>query len=173
MKKFFSVAATAALLLSSCADKANNTYQVAGTAAWDGLEEGQQVVLINMSNRDTLGVSDIKEGKFEFNGSADTASVVLAQVDRRHAVQFILEPGVINVDIANRTSAGTPLNDVLANFKSAVDSCETSEAYKEVLLNSYKQNEQNLVGQMIWGDMLYYLDYNEMVALLETAQPAV
>jgi len=170
MKRIFTVAAMAALL-ASCADK--NGYQIVGSASWEGVADHQKVVLINPADRDTLAVTEIKDGKFEIKGSADSAILVVAQADRRHGCSFILEPGIINIDLSNGTCSGTPLNDLREKVMAEIAAAATEEEYKEIALAQYKMNEQNLIGAEIISDLAYELDYNELVSLLETAQPAV
>jgi len=170
MKKFLTMAAFAALL-ASCTNK--NAYQIDGTASWEGIADNQKVVLIEVANHDTLAITEVKEGKFSIKGSADSAILVVAIADRRHAANFILEPGVISVDLSNGACSGTPLNEIREKAMSEISAAATESDYKKIALEYYKQNEQNMIGAEIFVDLAYYLDYNELTSLLETAQPAV
>lgn len=170
MKKFFAVAAMSALLVS-CADK--NAYQIVGNANWEGLTDGTKVTLFDAYSRDTLSVCTIREGKFNIKGSVDSAIFVIASVDRYHGARFILEPGTIQVDLSDGSCSGTPLNDKFEKIMKELGETATENEFKSIAMNYYNQNEQNLIGRSLWEELSYSLDYNEMTALLETAQPAV
>lgn len=171
MKKLLILTASVSALFASCEDK--NAYQVNGSAAWEGAVDGQQIVLVDYFSRDTLATTEIKDGKFTFKGSADTVLYVLASADRRHGASFILEPGVINIDLSNGEVTGTAMNELNEKMMADLYASTTEEDFKKLALDYYKQNEDNVIGRVLWGELSYNLDYNEMTTLLETAQPAV
>jgi len=112
MKKLL-FAALAATSLIACTEQAPKTaYLINGTATD---LDGQVVVL--RTDRDTLGVDTIRNGKFDFAGQVAEPCQVIAVVDRRHANYFILEPGTITISLdAPCPATGTPLNDELQAF---------------------------------------------------------
>lgn len=110
MNKLFTLS-LAALALASCAGTSTNEYKIAGTAT--GLD-GQQVVLLNYETRDTVAVTTIKDGKFEFKGNVDGDFEAMAMIDREHRNYFFVEPGTIKLDMNSMASAGTKLNDEYA-----------------------------------------------------------
>jgi len=177
MKKLITAAACAALL-ASCGDKTPDTsYQIAGAAAWEGLADGQTVVMYDIqggSIGDTLAVTEIKEGKFTISGSVDSVRQVIVRADRRHGAQFILEPGTIAVNLTTGSYTGTPLNNTLDSISVALNKVEDNyEAYKKTVLEAYKQNEQNAIASLLWGDVIYFANAEELEALIETAQPSI
>lgn len=75
---------------------------------------------------------------------------------------------------ADNKKANQPtIEEIREKVMSEINAATTEEEYKTIALEYYKQNEQNEVGAEIFKDLAYSLDYNEMVELLETAQPAV
>lgn len=176
--KHFSLMAATALLLAGCQGSQAPTFEIQGTASWEGLQPGQSVVLLDAVTRDTLAVDNIVDGKFTFKGVADTVRIALVRADRRHAAQIVVEAGVMQLDLQNGSCTGTPLNDELENFSQALsalyDNPEADDAMvKELMLDCYKRNEQNPIAQLLWSDLSYELTFDEMSALLETAQEAV
>lgn len=171
MKKTL-IAFAAAALLAACSTTPDTSYVINGTAG-EGVEDGATVVLLNPANRDTLAVEQVANGVFTFAGKADSIMKVYAMIDRAHMASLYLEPGTINADLQKREATGTALNDAMAAFSAAVKDIEDDDEYMAVLKECYKNNEQNPVGADLWGDMMYYLSYDEMVAMLETAQEAV
>lgn len=174
-KTILAFAATA--LLAACSSTPKNAYVINGTAG-DGVEEGANVVLLNTATRDTMAVAQVANGAFTFNGTTDEVISAVAMIDRQHMAQVIVEPGTIAANLADRKATGTPLNNEMSAFMDAqkalyADENATDEQYTALLMDYYKRNEQNLIGESIWGDLVYELSYDEMVALLETAQTAV
>lgn len=173
MKHILTVAATAAAILASCDKAPQNSYQITGNANWEGIAEDQQVVLLDMKSKDTLAIAQVKEGTFNMTGTADSVRLVMALVDRRHAAQFLLEPGNIAVDLTTGSCTGTPLNNTLDSIDQVIKNAASEEEYIKVLKDAYIENEQNPIALLFWDDLRYELTYDEMVAMLETAQPLV
>ncbi len=123
MKKILYLAALALMLCVAACQQGG--YKVTGTV--QGAADGDTVILANVQRTyqvDTLQLTLIKDGKFEFVGKQDSAMMCYviwnstANPDLRIATQLALEEGNITVelDTAENTIAkvgGTPANDAL------------------------------------------------------------
>ena len=162
----------AATMFVACTSAPKNAYTINGIAG-EGVEDGTTVILVNPTSRDTIASTEVANGAFTFTGTADETVAAYAMIDRQHSAQLFVEPGTINVDLGERKATGTALNDEMAAFAAKVKDIEDDDEYMAVLKDYYKRNEQNPLGADLWGDMMYYLSYDEMATLLETAQDAV
>ena len=96
-------------LLASCAKQ---NYQINGILTAD---DGTQVYLIDSSSKDTLAVTEVRDGRFSFAGQVEEP--IYAYVGRdKQRVHLILEPGTVTADINERTTAGTPMVDTYNDF---------------------------------------------------------
>jgi len=167
-KTIFAVASLA--ILSACTPR--NTYLINGILG-EEIEGATSVFLINPEKGDTIATSDINNGAFTFEGIADEVKAVYAIVDRRHAAQIFLEPGNIEVNLAERSAKGTALNNEKNSLSKALKDAESEEAYTAILKEFYNRNKENVLGKDIWDDLSYELEYDEFVAELENASPAI
>ena len=116
---FFLVAAAAATVVSCNSNP--SSYTIDGTVA-DSTLNGDMVYLTDMASRDVLDSAVIADNKFQFKGKADTAFVGMLQA-RPYHMNLIVENGNISVEMGETDKlSGTPLNDEMASFVSAVDS---------------------------------------------------
>jgi len=105
----FLLGAGLALCCLSCG---RNAYTVDGAYT---AENGSEVYLIDLQNKDTLGVTTVQDNAFTFTGKVEEP--VYVYVGRsKERVRFILEPGTVQVDLDGRTESGTPLVDMYNAF---------------------------------------------------------
>ncbi len=123
MKKLLSFAVFALLLCVAACQ--NNGYKVIGMAT--GAEDGDTVILADIRNRfeiDTLAITTVKDGKFVFEGTQDTAVMRYviwrsnADEDLAVATQFALENASITIQLDTAQNAvvvigGTPTNEAI------------------------------------------------------------
>ena len=177
MKKTFLACAFAALV-AACTTAPKTDYVINGVVS-DDTENGTTVLLRDRNSGDTLAVTEVVDGKFKFEGKADSVICAYVLTDRRHAASVYLEPGSINVDlIKDMLATGTPFNDEIAAMNKELDALysdesATSEQYTAILKNYYNRNSQNILAADIWQDLVYDLKYDEMVEMLETALPKI
>ncbi len=109
----------AAVTLASC--NSHSSYTIDGTVS-DSTLNGNTIYLADMASRNTLDSAVITNNKFKFTGKADTAFVGMLQA-RPYHMNLIVENGNISVEMGETDKlSGTPLNDEMASFVSAVDS---------------------------------------------------
>ena len=103
MKKiiFFSLA----LIFASCG---RDPFRIEGKYS---AEAGTPVYLIDLGPNDTLGVTQVKDSSFSFEGHLEKGPVFVYVGNGRERVRFPLEKGTVKVDIDERTESGTPLVD--------------------------------------------------------------
>lgn len=94
-------------LCAACVTSAQNTFELHGTHA---APDGTKIYLINLDSRDTLGVTAVKAGQFSFTVSQPQNVYTYVGYDRTR-IHFIMEPGVLKVDLDQRTASGTPMVD--------------------------------------------------------------
>ena len=94
-------------LFAACVTSAQNTFELHGTHA---APDGTKIYLINLDSRDTLGVTAVKAGQFSFTVSQPQTVYTYVGYDRIR-IHFIMEPGVLNADLDQRTASGTPMVD--------------------------------------------------------------
>lgn len=137
MKQIF-ILAVAAFAIASCST-APTSYTITGVA--DSTLNGQTIFLYNTQDDTKKDSAIIENNAFTFNGKADTAYMGLLRVGRSGAYA-IVENGTITIDLAKRTATGTPKNDSLAVFSTAL-----AEMYNG-LTEQYKaiQADENLDG---------------------------
>lgn len=125
MKKLFLFAfATAALCFAACN---NGGYRLTGTAV--GAEDGDTVVLTTYEHGelDTFATTIVKDGKFKFTGTQDTAAMRLviwssnSNPDLHIATWVALENADIHVELDTAANAaakvtGTPANEALTRL---------------------------------------------------------
>lgn len=88
------------------------TYNISGKYT---VPNGNKVFLINLLNKDTLAVTTTGNNTFLFTGKL--SEPIYAYVGNgTQRVHFILEPGMVDVDLDKRTSHGTPLTDSYISF---------------------------------------------------------
>lgn len=118
-RNLFFVLVVAAVTLVSCGK--STSYTIDGTVA-DSTLNGNMIYLADMASRNTLDSTVIANNKFKFTGKADTAFVAILQA-RPYHMNLIVENGNISVEMGETDKlSGTPLNDEMASFVSAVDS---------------------------------------------------
>ena len=103
------IAAVALLALAGCN---GNRYQIDGIYT---AEDGTDVWLIDLQTKDTLSQTSVQDGHFGFEGRLKEP--IFAYVGNgKQRVQLILEPGIVLVDIDERTASGTPMQDNYMTF---------------------------------------------------------
>ena len=115
----FLLVTAAAAALASCNNHAS--YTIDGTVA-DSTLNGNLIYLTDMASRDVLDSAVITDNKFHFTGKADTAFIAALQA-RPYRMNLIVENGNISVELGETDKlSGTPLNDEMSVFMSAIDS---------------------------------------------------
>ena len=115
----FLLVTAAAAALASCNNHAS--YTIDGTVA-DSTLNGNLIYLTDMASRDVLDSAVITDNKFHFTGKADTAFIATLQ-SRPYRMNLIVENGNISVELGETDKlSGTPLNDEMSVFMSAIDS---------------------------------------------------
>lgn len=122
MKKIL-LLAVASIAFASCSTKPTD-YKISGVV--DSTLNGQTIYLYDMQTNNKKDSAVITNGTFEFTGKADTAYVSILRVGRS-ATYAIVENGVITVDVDKQTANGTPINDSLTMFYTAI-----SDMYKDI-----------------------------------------
>ena len=86
----------------ACMSFSQNQFALQGTYT---APNGTEVYLINLDNRDTLGVTTVSDNKFSF--TIQLSQPVYAFVGHdRDRVRFIMEPGTLMVNLDERTFKG-------------------------------------------------------------------
>lgn len=173
-------AALAALTVYSCATAQSPNYTLTVPLSED--EDGLTGYIIDYDNASKIDSAKVDNGILVFKGTIK--SPVLAQliVDGARMGTFILEPGDITADAANRSFSGTPLNTQLvelgkkagtlqkayAAIAQATDS--TSVAKKKEIVDSYDKmqkealtkNSSNPLGFFLFLQTAYEMQLQEL-----------
>lgn len=146
-------------LILSCTDK---HYTIDGKYT---TADGTEVWLIDLAAKDTLGVTGVQDGRFTFEGKVDKPFYAYVGQGKQR-VRLILEPGTVQVDIDERTVAGTPMmDDYMAFNKRFYTYSRDQKAEKTALADSVVlANRDNLVGALALED-LAYVDTSRFMAL--------
>lgn len=100
------------LLCLLCTSCNRNIYHINGKYT---VADGTEVYLINLDNKDTLGVTTVKNNTFSFRGKL--SQPIYAFIGQgRERISYILEAGSVTADIDERTGKGTPLADAYRVF---------------------------------------------------------
>jgi len=118
-----------ALMLVALASCKNETgYVINGDAT--GFEDGTVVRLLQRVKPDwiTIDSAVVKDGAFVIEGQVDPGFMAYVEVgDESNRFSFILEPGNITVNVADRRAKGTPSNDKYAAFLDETDAMDAEE----------------------------------------------
>ncbi|MDR1098549.1 MAG: AhpC/TSA family protein [Tannerella sp.] len=139
----------AAALLAAC-NGGKNRYLVRGTVPGDMLN-GETVFMTDYSDGLIIDSTNVISGKFTFKGTVDAATVIKLTL-RDWDAEFILEKGVISIDLSDPYSAkGTPLNNRLNDFttQSANLVLEAREKLNSMDASVPAAEKQELQGRII------------------------
>ena len=129
---------------SACTSGGNaSTYTVEGVVS-DSSANGKTIYMMRYDDSRRLDSTVVKDNRFTFTGSVDTASLCRIDVSRTAFANLVLESGKITVDLENYTQpSGTPLNDALARISKSEDSLYQvmKEKYEEYEAQ-YKDREE-------------------------------
>lgn len=108
---------------SACTSGGNaSTYTVEGVVS-DSSVNGKTIYMMRYDDNRRLDSAVVKDNRFTFTGSVDTASLCRIDVSRSEFANLILESGDITVDMKNYNQpSGTPLNDEFARISRSEDS---------------------------------------------------
>ena len=164
MKRFLLLA-----LLSAAVPSCTQTqYRMEGL--WDA-EDGTPVWLIDANVQDTLAQMAVQGGRFSFKGNV--REPFFAYVGNgKQRVHLILEPGQVKVDLNERISSGTPMEDAYMAFHRRFygygrDQREAKAALADSVVRA---NPDNLVGALALED-LSYVDQDLFLELHELLSP--
>ena len=125
----------------SCGD--GGKYKITGDVPLY-LSDNDIVYLTNVDNGVLLDSAVVRNGKFQFEGNVEQSAIgTLESGDL--SVSFILEKGVINVDLANPFGAtGTKLNDQLSKYLSKLSqlSQEVGKDYESISESEAMSDDQ-------------------------------
>lgn len=129
---------------SACTSGGNaSTYTVEGMVS-DSSVNGKTIYMMRYDDNRRLDSAVVKDNRFTFTGSVDTASLCRIDVSRSEFANLILESGNITVDMKNYNQpSGTPLNDEFARISRSEDSLYQvmKEKYEEYEAQ-YKDREE-------------------------------
>ncbi len=137
-----------AIFAFSCGN--NNKYVVKGQI--QGVENGSSIYLydlydftnINTRNPQPIDSAVVENGNFTFE---DTLSHALLAVvgdieDMSKCVVFILEPGEININVADYVLSGTPMNERLSSYYAEIGKKSFAEETEKIIQLYYDSNDQ-------------------------------
>ena len=114
------------LEMSACTSGGNApAYTVVGVVS-DSSANGKTIYITRYDDNKRLDSTVVRDNRFVFTGTVDTASLCYIDLRRTAFANLILEEGNIAVDLTedyNRPS-GTPLNDELARISKSGDSLD-------------------------------------------------
>ena len=151
--------------LTACTQK---HFQINGI--WNA-EDGTPVWLIDTDAKDTLAQTVVKDGQFAFQGKIQEPAYLYVG-NGRQRVHLILEPGVVTVDINERISYGTPLEDAYLAFHRRFYGYRRDQRAERVALadSVVLANLDNLVGALALED-LAHVDKERFLELYEMISP--
>lgn len=140
----------ALLLIASCAEQ---EYRVEGCFS---APDGTIVYLINREQTDTLAATTVGENRFSFEGQVREPFYAYIGTGKQR-IHTILEPGVIKVNLDERTSEGTPMIDAYNAFhKRFYKFSREQREEKTALADSVVcANPGNLVGALALEDLAH------------------
>lgn len=116
MKQFYTIVATL-LMLTACGSK----YNIQGQSSITALD-GHKLYLDILQDNELKAIDscEVIHGQFHFSGPFEQVAMAHIFMDDQQLIPLILEDGEIhvNLDLAQQTATGTPLNDSLASFRS-------------------------------------------------------
>lgn len=130
MKKICFFAAVVALL-AACASP--NAYNISGEVVGEK-NEGKDIYLFSMGTNLPLDTAVVTNGAFVFEGELEYPDVAIVMIAKsRNYATFILEPGNININLAENgvgSISGTVLNDAMQSVKD--EEAKISKEYAEI-----------------------------------------
>lgn len=120
MKQILTAALLVALLCGLAACTNGNRYKVSGTVTPS--DSNLTLTLVDFVNGDVLDSTiQVKDGKFQIKGEADSARLVALTDDNGPLMMFVLEKGDIQATIdyttpENCKATGTPLNEAFFSY---------------------------------------------------------
>ena len=147
------------LLVGACAQR---QFQIDGIFSAD---DGTPVWLIDAHRKDTLDRAEVSGGRFLFKGVA--GEPFFAYVGNgKQRVHLILEAGKVTVDIDERVSYGTPMEDSYAAFhRRFYGYGREQREEKSALADSVvRANRGNLIGALALED-LAHVDKDRFLSL--------
>jgi len=121
-----------AIVAFSCGNKNSNKYVVIGQV--QDAEDGSEIYLFDFENfksRDPkpIDTAIVTNGTFTFSDTISTPMMAYISTGvRKTGLEFILEPGKIDLNIEENTVTGTPFNDRITQY---FNECGVTEYQKE------------------------------------------
>lgn len=119
------------LLLSLGGCDRSNLYEIRGEMGFKHQPYGGWVYLYRDCEKEPMDSAQVKFGTFSFTGECTSQlSWQLMYLSNRHdpATPILVEPGVVEVDMALARAQGAPLNDALSQFYALLDSINRTYA---------------------------------------------
>ena len=133
MKKIAQTLCIAAVAIAMAACGGNKQYTITGSVADDQFD-GAMVYLYN--NGEVVDSANISNGHFTLRGTVERPWVGMVYTHSESAramLDFIVEPGQIELDLLDDHVGGTPLNDSLQLFLTANDNSDLDAQLKGYL----------------------------------------
>lgn len=143
----YAAAAVIASAMTSCV----NTFNVQGSSSVSQLD-GSKLYLKAIKDNElkNLDSCDVVHGQFQFSGVLDTVRMANLFMDDESVMPLVLEDGeiTINIDNANQSVSGTPLNEKLYQFIDKHKQLENqlselSHKQSQMLLDGISEDEIN------------------------------
>ena len=153
------------MALTACTQK---HFQINGI--WNA-DDGTPVWLIDTDAKDTLAQTAVQDGRFAFQGKIQEPAYLYVG-NGRQRVHLILEPGEVTVDINERISYGTPLEDAYLEFHRRFYGYRRDQREERVALadSVVLANLDNLVGALALED-LAHVDKERFLELYDLISP--
>ena len=158
-----------ATMFAACTPPAPTSYTVTGILP-DSSYNGKEISLIENFTRTLIAKDTIEDGKFTFEGVADTARYCYVQVrNTRIVADLVLENGNIALDFnADRVlPTGTENNKILGDIYAVCDTI-VEENMKAVSAEWFAKHNNDIIGVILFETPLFFtLDADTQIATLE------
>ena len=171
-ESLWACAAAAVALFASCGSEKNNSYTLSGVvpagvdAEWIYMYSGLDQMFLDSTR--------ISNGSFQFEGVADTTSLVFLHPGNENQYpavgwNVLLEKGDIVVDTLSQFASGTPLNDGMKEWMEEIE--RISRTGSETDIKSFfdmhwDEHKNDVVGPFVLSMVSVVLEFNYVDSLL-------
>lgn len=184
MKLNFKPVIVAAAAAATFTTYASEPYKV--SVSMDEDDNGAMVYLHNFDTQEKIDSTIVTDKVALFSGKIDKAMMGSVSYDGRTAAVFVIEPGSTTVDIMNRKTCGSMLNDRLQAFNDSVSAIASrfrktsDQQQKEAIYDEYlrynkesmEENIDNPVGYYLFVSQASSMDPDEFESML-AAHPSL
>ena len=170
-------ALAAVVMLASCGPKAN--YTVVGRPLAGSRAEGAHLEEY-LTDTPIRAKCIAKDGVFNIRGYVEEPRFVrVVQDDMFNDWSFILEPGIIYLNVGDHAATGTPLNDALAEFFDASrtiyysreEGVDPDEQNRELIIDFVARHNNDIAGAYVLCANYPILSLDDMKTMLRQAGP--